>query len=361
MKQSYNSLVSTIKSQRNPEGLNEGVDFRILNKALSDTRGIGSLSYDDVDEFIHQAMKSVGDQYTYKTLQAGSMVKQYLQEGLSDVTYRYQGSVMTNTHIKGYSDIDLVCICDKFYSYATRQINEYLSDTTLLSRLNETSVRKLQDQLAGSQYTGNYLEDLRFIRSSSEDILTGKYDICKIDHPKAIKLTNKNLRRDVDVVTACWYDDVSSVINDKGNYRGIELYNKATNSTESPDYPFISIDRINERGKLTAQRLKKMIRFLKTVRSSSDLEIDLSSFAINAICYNISVNKYSSAGEKELVEVLMLELFKICNSREYADTIVSVDGREWIYKNNTQRWNETHKLYKEVVQINVDLKQAATI
>src|SRR5579872_5665671 len=169
MKQGYNSLTSTIKNRLNPEGLNEGVDYtRVFNKAL---RGgaIGAVSYDDVDEFIHEAMKSVGQEYTSKTIEARSMVKQHLQNGLSDVTYRYQGSVMTNTHIKGYSDIDLVCISSKFYTYASREIDEYLSDSTRRSRLNESSVRKLESEKARTRYEGNSIDDLRTIRYRSEE------------------------------------------------------------------------------------------------------------------------------------------------------------------------------------------------
>lgn len=355
MNKNYNLLASTIKSRLNPDGLYESIDdTRIFNKALrGDT--IGSISYDDVDEFVHQAMKSVGKDYTDVTLQAGSMVKQHLQGGLSNVEYRYQGSVMTNTHIRGYSDIDLICISTRFYSYASGQVQEYLSDQTLRSQLSENSIKKLIQETNVSQYTGDSINDLRLIRIQSESILASKYSICNTDHPKAIKIKNQNLKREVDIVTAAWHDDISSIIRDKGENRGVALFNKATNSQEQPDYPFTCIQLLNQRGTNTDQRLKKMIRFLKNLRSFSDQNIDLSSFVINSLCYNIAVNKYEMSTETELVAVLYKELGLISNSRDYANTIVSVDGREWIYKYNTKNWIETQKLYKEIAQIATDL------
>lgn len=361
MNKNYSLLASNIKQRLNPENLYEAVDrTRILNKALR-SEALGSLSYDDVDEFVYQSMKSVGQEYTDKTIQAGSMVKQHLKTGLIDVDYEYQGSVMTNTHIKGYSDIDLVCISSKFYTYTRMQVQNYLQDYSLRSKLNETAIKRLEAENTGSSYAGNSIEDLKKIRLDSEAILLRQYDKCSITHPKAIKITNQNLRRDVDIVTAGWYDDVRAIINGKGNYRGIALYNKATNSQENPDYPFTCIQLINDRGTYTGQRLKKMIRFLKNVRSFSDRNIDLSSFIINAICYNISTVAYLNATENTLVDILHAELHKICTDRSYADDIVSVDGREYIYRYNTQAWNETHKLYQEVAQICVDLRNAVTV
>ena len=76
-------------------------------------------------------------------------------------------------------------------------------------------------------YTGNVYDDLRTIRVQSENILSRKYVRCDTSHPKAIKITNQDLHRDVDIVAASWYDDVDSILNDqKIPYRGIQVYDK---------------------------------------------------------------------------------------------------------------------------------------
>ncbi|WP_462251203.1 nucleotidyltransferase domain-containing protein [Ekhidna sp.] len=263
---------------------------------------------------------------------------------------------MTNTHIKGHSDIDLLTITSKFYSYARRRVEEIINSPTERNKFNEGHVRKLINESQGSDYLGNSLQDLRSLRIDSEEVLKGVYDICDVTHPKSIKITNKNLNRDVDVVVANWYDDVKSIIYGKGNYRGIQIYNKDKHEKGDPDYPFLSISRINHRGTETNGRLKKMIRFLKNVKADSEIEIDLSSFDINAICYNINPNDYRNLSFFELVFVLSRELHKISSDSSYSDEVVSVDGREYIFRYNQPKLNNLRKLLNEVDALNLDLK-----
>lgn len=75
----------------------------------------GESAYDkDVARYVMRAMKAVDDEYTKRTKAAGEVVKQHLRESLTNVSYEYQGSVMTDTHIRGASDIDLLVLCEKF-------------------------------------------------------------------------------------------------------------------------------------------------------------------------------------------------------------------------------------------------------
>ena len=75
-------------------------------------------------------------------------------------------------------------------------------------------------------------------------------------------------------------------MKEEEKYRGVAIYNKKTNSTEPSSCPFLAIENINNRSAVTNGRLKQMIRFLKNVRSDSDVKIELTSFEINAICYS---------------------------------------------------------------------------
>src|SRR5262249_8116265 len=158
---------------------------------------------------------------------------------------------------------------------------------------------------------------------------------------------NLSLNREVDVVIANWYDDVKSIISDKGEYRGIQVYNKATHSRENADYPFLSISRINQRSSDTNGRLKKMIRFIKNIKAASELDIDLSSFDINAICYDIEPSKYNGLSFIELVPVLYSQLQSICTNQNHSDAIVSVDGREYIFRGNTEKLNNVRRVLTE--------------
>ena len=343
----YRKLIESIQARTNPQNI-------ALEKAFSDE--LSSISYSDILKYVRYAMKGVEPEYTQKSRLAGERVQNHLKENLSDVIYKYQGSVMTNTHIKGASDIDLLVITNSFYTFDRKSINTVVTTESLKSKLSNYQLEKLQNQLKGGSYS-NALSDLRKNRIDSENTLNPVYDICDISHPKAIKITNKSLNRDVDIVTANWYDNLTAVLRDKdSDFRGIQVYNKESNSKGDPDYPFLSIRRINERSSETTGRLKKMIRFLKNIKADSDLEIKLSSFDINAICYDIETSKYSSKNFYELVPIIYLQLKSLSENIEHSNNLKSVDGNEDIFLNDSGKLNTLINLMTEIDSIMLDLK-----
>lgn len=349
MAKNYKQLTESIKGRINPENF-------ILKRTFSDE--LGTISYSEVLTYIRFAMKGVEPEYTQKSYDAGERVKEHLSKKLSDVVFQYQGSVMTNTHIKGYSDIDLLTISDKFYTYDAPKIKQILESLEQKNRFGQASIQKMLKEVNSSPYEGNTLQDLRQLRIDNELILDDVYDICDTTKPKSIKIKNQSLNREVDVVISNWYDDVTSVINDKGEYRGIQVYNKETNSKGNADFPFLSIKRINEKNSETNGRLKRMIRFLKNIKANSNQEIDLSSFDINAICYDIKVMKYQTFSFYELVPVMYNQLKEICTSQVKSDSIISVDGREYIFKYNQKKLDNLKLLLSEVEGIFIDLRNS---
>lgn len=352
MARNYRQLTESIRGRINPENI-------ALKKVFSDE--LSTISYSEVLTYIRLAMKGVEPEYTQKSKDGGTRVKEHLNNGLSNVVFRYQGSVMTDTHIKGYSDIDLLTICNKFYHYDATRIRQVLENAEDRARFYQSSIDKLQKEVNTSSYTGNALDDLKNTRLDSERILSEKYSTHDLTKPKSIKIKNLSLNREVDVVIANWYDDVSSIINDKGDYRGIQVYNKDTHSREKADFPFLSIKRINDRSAETNGRLKKMIRFLKNNKANSDHDIDLSSFDINAICYDIKTSEYQDLSFYELVPVIYNQLKNICTSQTKADGIISVDGREYIFRYNSTKLENLKKLLAEVEGIFDDLKSAIRV
>lgn len=352
MAKNYKLLTESIRGRLNPENF-------ALKKSFSDE--LATVSYSDVLTFIRVAMKGVEPEYTQRSKDAGERVKEHLNNKLTDVTFRYQGSVMTDTHIKGYSDIDLLTICDKFYTYDSSNIKQLLESSERRTKFRQTSIDKLQNEVNTSSYKGDSLADLRNLRLDSEKILSETYEICDTTKPKSIKIKNKSLNREVDVVISNWYDDVSSIINDKGDYRGVQIYNKDTNSKGKADFPFLSIKRINERSSETNRRLKKMIRFLKNVKAFSDHEIDLSSFDINAICYDIKVVEYENLSFYELVPVIYNQMKSISTNQTHSDELVSVDGREYIFRGNSTKLQNLKALLAEVEGIFVEFKKVVRV
>ena len=351
MAKNYKLLIESVKGRTNPEHF-------AIKKSFSDE--LSTISYSEILTYIRLAMKGVEPEYTQKSKDAGERVKEHLSKVLKDISFEYQGSVMTDTHIKGHSDIDLLAICEKFYQPDNYNIKKLLENSEQRIKFF-SSLPKLEKEVTSSTYQGTALEDVRNLRIDSENILKGVYSSCDTKKPKSIKINNLNLNREVDIVIANWYDDITSVINDKGDYRGIQVYNKDTHSRNEADYPFLSIKRINERSSLTNGRLKKMIRFLKNNKANSEHDIDLSSFDINAICYDISVYEYQELSFYELVPVIYNQMTKIANDENKADSLVSVDGREYIFRGNSVKKDNLKKLLAEVEGIFLDLKRTLKI
>jgi hypothetical protein len=343
----YNKLIQKIQYRTNPENI-------AISKAFSDE--LSTVSYSDVLRYVRYAMKAVEPEYTQRSKLAGERVQNHLKENLTEVEYKYQGSVMTNTHIKGTSDIDLLVITDSFYTYDRKSIITVINSDNLKAQLNSNQLQKLQSELKGGGYD-SALSDLRKNRIDSEDTLSPIYIICDVSHAKAIKITNKSLNRDVDIVIANWYDNIASILRDKDkDFRGIQVYDKLQNKKGLPDYPFLSIKRINERSSLTNGRLKKMIRFLKNIKADSDIEIKLSSFDINAICYDIEITKYIDKNFYELVPIVYLQLKSLSDNVEHSNNLKSVDGNEHIFRDNADKLNNLQNLMDEINSILLDLR-----
>ncbi len=352
MPKNYRQLTESIRERLNPE-------HRPITKSFSDE--LATISYSDVLVFIRTAMKGVEPEYTQKSRDAGERAKEHLSKELKDVTFKYQGSVMTDTHLKGFSDIDLLTISEKFYQADNYSIKQLLENTERRAKFYQSSIEKMQKEINASSYQGNALDDLRTNRLESERVLKEVYTVCDISKPKSIKIKNLSLNREVDIVIANWYDDITSVINDKGDFRGIQVYNKETHSRGSSDFPFLSINRINERSSETIGRLKKMIRFMKNAKNISDHEIDLSSFDINAVCYDIDVAKYKTLPFYLLVQIIYTQLKSICSSKEHSDNVISVDGREYIFRGNEKKLQNLQTLLVEVEAIYLDYKNSVRL
>lgn len=345
MQKNYQQLTSSVRERINPENLP-------LPQAFIDE--LSTFSYIEVLTYVRLAMKSVQPKYTQRSKAAAEHVKQHLSKEINGVTFRYQGSIMTNTHIKGFSNIDLLAISDKFHSNDASNIKQALFNPESSARINQSSLGKEVD-------TANVIDELKTLRYKSETVLNKTYNQCDIFKPKAIKIKNLNLNIEVDTVIANWYNDTSLSTNTREDYRGVQIYNKDTNSRERANYPFLSTKRINERSSETNGRLQKMIRFLKNSKVNSDKNIDLSSFDINAICYDISTSCYKNLSFYELVLVIYDQMKLIATDNTIADNLVSVDGSEYIFRNRPAKKENLKLLLLEIEAIFVDLKNIMNI
>ena len=341
----YNSRIENLASRYNPDKTQ-----LFEERVYRETSGLVG----DTQKYVRMAMMAVDEEYTRKTKQAGEAAKEHLRRELSDVDFRYQGSVMTDTHIKGTSDIDLLVLCTKFYHTDISRVRNELNNSFSHSYTEIANLRSYNNRF--SPYQGNCYQDLRSLRLDIERIMKSHYVICDTSKAKSVKITNQNLHRDVDVVTSCWYDSYYYVLHGEDEAdRAISIFNKETNIDIGPDYPFLSISRINSKSAATNGRLKRMIRFLKNVRSDSNKVIDLTSFEINAICYDIPIQEYQDKEYKELVSLLWSRMYHLWRDGT-AEQLTSVTGNELVFKGKPDKVEALKLLEDEVYHIDCDLK-----
>lgn len=351
MSKNYFNLVENVKKRSNPDLLNESVLF---SKSFSDE--ISNLNTSDLKvlEYVKRAMQGVEARYTERTFEAGDKIKEHLKRNNPNLDYKYQGSVMCNTHIKGYSDIDLVQITNTFYSHESKmKFNEKLSSDFSLTYSQK---QNLLNVINGTPFQGDVNGDLRKNRNEAESVLVGIYKNVDTTKAKSIEVNPTNPDRIVDVVTASWYESVNSALNNDHELKGIQVYDKVKNIRLKVDFPFLKIRLLNEKDRTVNGRLKKMIRFLKTLKADSDYDLKgISSFDISSICYNISVLDYYDKPYYELVAVLYLEFKRIIDDENYRNSIMSIDNTEPIFKGKDEKVKLLRLMYSELSFIYQDL------
>lgn len=337
MQKNYKELLNKVKQRTNPDNIPN-------KRALLEGAGI---KYSDINEYVKLAMIGVPPEYTLDSKTAAKQVISHLERSHgNEVEFKLQGSIETNTHILKDNDIDLVQISTKSTTFDREGLREALEKPYAYTATEYKNLKKHSDDF--SVYIGNQLSDLGKLRLKSEDVLTNTYKHVNISKPKAICVKVTNPLRNVDVVTAVRYNPVFYMKSNKDYRQGIQVYNKDTDSKLPPEYPFWSIKRINEKSILSNGRLKKMIRFMKNIKHDSSLIIgkpNISSFDINTICFDIELGLYDSLNYLDLVGVIYNQICKLLDDVNYRNNLLSVDGQEFIFRNNQEKVNEL-KIFK---------------
>lgn len=312
MNKSFSERIQLIRNRRNPAHR-----IALANSRLGRTLNEARSATDDLHEFILEAMCEVDASYTNKTKEAGNRVREIL-EGAVNCDFRYQGSVMTGTHIKGASDIDLLCLGQR-------------------SMLNEEDRPRRDRILCCQKLSGLGYYVIRGAKSLQ------------------VRLPSYSVK--VDVVNGTW--NTSFTLED---YRMVRIYNADSRSMEKGDYPFVSIKRINRRSSDTQGRLKRMIRFLKNLKEDADVPIKLSSFEINAICYDIDPNLYRTCNYIQLVDVLTRQIWnKFFSDTASPQGIRSVTEEDYPFRDKPGSIVEVRKLYNDLFLIWKTLHNAKEI
>lgn len=218
-------------------------------------------------EYLRAAAAETDPDYTAMTFEQGDRVKNQLAEHFRtrgvDVSFDYQGSVTNNTHIRVYSDIDLLVILEDFY-----HVEPPLTVTT--------------------PYRGDAKGLSREVRASAAQRLESSFYEAKVDDSggKAISISGGSLARKVDVVTCNRvHTQLYELTRDK-RYLGINIYERISGERIT-NFPFLHNALLAERDDATQGRLKALIRIFKSLRNDNELDLAMSSYDICSLIYRM--------------------------------------------------------------------------
>ena len=261
------------------------------------------------------AMQAVSDRYTQISIDTAERVgKQLIANLPMSVSFRLQGSVPLDVHIRGVSDVDLLTLDDRFLTY-----NRFGSRANTYSSSSLTSL-------------GALLE----LRREAERVLKAAYPAAKVECSggKCIALSGGSLARPVDVVPSHWDDNAAYQSSLQEHDRGVTILNKKVPETLG-NLPFLHIKRVHDRDTAALGGLKKAIRLTKNVKNDAENEdsaAKLPSFDIAALLYHADQNELRSGYTYELAILRETQRFLdwCYHNKEAAKQLKTPDGSRCI-------------------------------
>jgi len=222
------------------------------------------------------AMQPIDPEYTRNTFAQGDRVRDQLARRLTQsCDYRYQGSTTNDTHIRARSDVDLLVVLTAWYWLEPPQV-------------------------ATNPYRGDEKQDMRDLRSKSEESLHEAFPAADVDRGrgKAICIDGGSLTRRIDVVPATWYNSNHFAQTGDETVRGVRVFDIETGAFIT-NYPFLHNACIDVRDTRTNGGLRRAARLMKSLKYDSE-SVTLSSYDIVSIAYNIPDHQLAFAPPFEL-------------------------------------------------------------
>ena len=314
-------LYNRLRQRRNPDGVDLFEKFAALQE-------------DDSVKYLSAAMEEIPERYTKITKDEAERVQNQIEKGLQrnqlGAEYRLQGSVVKNTHIRGYSDIDLLVIEKRFYSLE-------LPQQPLIP------------------YFGDPVTDLLQIRSICATTLRDEFPKANVDtsKPKSIKISGGSLSRTVDVVPANWYDTNSYASQANEVLRGIHILDAQTKTRES-DQPFLHVALIDYKDTQTAGNLRRLVRLFKSVKYDSDSPRTMSSFDIEGIVYALDaaqISGFASGQELQLALRGYQWLHQLDQDATLRGSLRVPDGKRLIFADGHATHEQLQSLKRDLASL----------
>jgi hypothetical protein len=288
------------------------------------------------------AMQAVDNEYTSESYAEGNRVATALKIGLSSVnipiSFEFQGSVPLDVHVRGNSDVDLLALHSGFVTHDENVLPTYSHHY--------------------SPYAGDpALEELKGLREQSIDTLKRRYWGSKVDSSKskAITLSEGAFTRVVDVVPSHWHDTLYWKQTNQQCFRGIYVLDSHS-GVRIHNKPFLHIKLVQDKCNAASGALRKIIRLLKNLKYDADTKIDLASYDIAAIAWNMTETQlFVPYG----VDLLLVERARACleivtSSEQYRNSLWVPDGSRKIF-DRPEKISATRQLGSEIDRLAKDI------
>jgi hypothetical protein len=300
--------------------------FEINAKSYESYR---NLDVPEAIKYIIGSMQPIDTRYTERTIEQGKRVQDQLAKRLaSGVEYRFQGSVLNDTHIKQHSDIDLLVFVEKF-----------------------TFVKK--PLTPRNPYQGDSVQDLRNLRSETKTALETAFPAVKVDDSgsRSIEMSGGSLARNVDVVPAAWLDTMEYDQTGDEVYRGVKVFNKS-DSTFTANYPFKNATEIDAKDRRCGGGMRKATRFMKTLKADSDVEMP-SSYDLASIAWNMpdaSLN-YGMPWDLKIFFGCRDFVRRLVEDAEFRDSLYVPDGSRKLFASGHTTVEKARALLADIDQL----------
>lgn len=293
------------------------------------------------------AMQEVEKSYTLNSIREAERVQGQIRERLlsEDLTcsFRLQGSVPGNIHIRGASDVDFLVLEPRFYRYAASGV---------LARQGYYD----------SPYPYSAVQTLADLRRRLERILRDAYPAADVDcgGAKAITLCGGSLQRNVDVVPAVWFDTPEYQESRDEDFRGVEILDKHVPELIG-NAPFLHLRRLSERDAETWGGLKKAIRLCKTLKVDAVGEgqrIAITSYDIASALWSADVSSLRAGVVQDLSILSATTRFFVylAGNSDYARRLQTPDGSRVVF-DSQEKINSIAILADELVKLSRNVSQ----
>jgi hypothetical protein len=334
----YSAKLSNLRRRRT--GFDPALESYQFNEAVARN----SQSYDRVRQpesikYAIGAMQPVDDEYTANTYKEGDRVKNHLAAKLPEngigVEFEYQGSVTNNTHVKAHSDIDLLTIHAAFFTLEPPQTPAY-------------------------PYRGDPVQDLVQLRQVSARIIKSAFPQVEVDESgsKSLTLSGGSLKRKIDVVPANWFDTNAYARTRQRHQRGIMILDYKTKERPQ-NLPFLHNHRIDAFDGQMNGNMRKATRLLKNLKYDADRTVNVSSYDIAALTYNMPnyLLDVPAWHELRLVSNCASFLLSVIADSSLRERLVVPDGSRKVFGTPGATLEGITALYMEVYELEEAITQ----